>query len=78
MQDKSLAECARFAQACELSFPGGDQEAVRFGALFSPEAECSQHKLMLLPACLWGSLGTGLGWVTGHPGAVGGTCSWGR
>lgn len=50
MQDKSLAECARCAQVCEPGFPKGDQEALRFGVLFSPEAECFQHKLVLLPA----------------------------
>lgn len=51
MQDKSLAECARCAQACEFGFPRGDQEAVRFGELFPPEDKCFQHKLVLLPAC---------------------------
>lgn len=51
MQDKILADCARCARACELGLPRGDQEAVRFGVLLSPGAECFQHEPVLLPAC---------------------------
>jgi len=66
MQHKSLAECARCAQACEPGSPGGVRKAVRFCVLFSPEDECfSPNLCRFQPArvpwhCLRDSLGVDL------------------
>lgn len=83
MQDKSLAECARCAQACEPGCPRGDKE------VFGRDLECCFLQKMNVPStnlcCFQPALelqqrlwGRALGWAAAHPAALGGTCSSGH